>query len=573
MIELGSVQAVVTTEDFSKSIMNGEGAGHKTENEMVQYGNDYHENSSLSDNSASQLSSNLGKLGKENLVYDANIGTEITKVDMLEEFESDGTTKRKTVKETTTTGEANNNDNEESQDEQQKSEVIAEGKNESNLENEENSIANKQNRISPNHHFKQPKPPKNGRSSENAFPRIINSRLQNQGTYPRTKSTTQSSKGTVLISKKGNEAQNDSAEIQSPASKGSLHSRVSIGTVRQNCTIPRPFSLATDKRASLGVRYSGGEIAGVESKRSIMNNAISPLAERRQSATKSASAISETKHLHYVGHKIPSTGASKGRPSSGTSASVSNFRCNEGANNKKESNSELEEKVHAKEGRKHLQAKTKEQPQGQLEKVRKSHSFKATPMPDFYQAAVARKPELKKIPPTRAKSPKLGRRNSSIGLESDGNPSQSHISARLSLGPNSIERRHLQKPRQDNASRTPSKAKSAVNKTMQSSSTTRRDKSVETEYNGSRNPVTPRQKASNIPETGYPSESIENDQIPTNKPVNDSSESSINEEKIIPQEADGVEEKNEPKPKCVRDCFGSSTNEEKVTLQETDAVE
>lgn len=568
MIESGSFQAVVTTEDFSKSIMNEEGAGHKTENEMVQYGNDYHENSSLSDNSASQLSSNLGKLGKENVVYDANIGTEITKVDMLEEFESDGTTKRKTVKETTM-GEANSNDNEESQDEQQKSEVIAIAKNESNLENEEKSIVNKQNRISPNHHFKQPKPPKNGRSSENAFPRIVNSRLQNQGTYPRTKSTTQSSKGTVLISKKGNEAQNDSAEIQSPASKGSLHRRVSIGTVRQNCTIPRPFSLATDKRASLGVRHSGGEIAGVESKRSIMNNAMSPLAERRQSATKSASAVSETKHLHHVGHKIPSTGASKGRPSSGTSASVSN---NEGANNKKESNSELVEKVHAKEGRKHFPAKMKEQPEGQLEKVTKSQSFKATPMPNFYQAAAPPKPELKKIPPTRPKSPKLGRRNSSIGLDSDGNPSQSQISARLSLGHNNIER-HLQKPRQDNASKTPSKAKSAVNMTMQSSSTTRRDKSVESKYNGSRIPVTPRKRASNIPETGYPSESIENDQIPTSKPVNDFSESSINEEKIMPQEADGVEENNAPKPKCVRDCFDSSTNEEKVTLQETDALE
>jgi hypothetical protein len=551
MIELGSDQAVVSTQDFSKSIMNGEGAGHKMENEMAQYGNDYHENSSLFDDPASQLSSNLGKLGKENLVYDANIGTDTTKVDMLEEFESDGTTKRKIVKETTT-GEANNNDDEESQDEQQKSEVIAEGQYESNTKNEENnSTANKQNGISPNHHFKQPKAPKTGTSvlgnSGNAFPQIINSRLQNLGTYPRTKSTTQSNKGTVVMSKKGNEAQDDSAEIPSPASKGSLHRRVSIGTVRKNSTIPRPFSLATEKRASLGARRSGGEVASVESRRPIMNNVISPFAERRQSAIKSASAVSETKHLH---HKTSSTGASKGRPSSGTSASVSNFRCNEQAgNNKKEFNSELEEKFHAEEGRKHLQAKTKEQQEGQLEKVRKSLSFKATPMPHFYQEAAPLKPELKKIPPTRPKSPKLGRRNSSIGLESDVNPSH-----------NNNIKMHLQKPGQDNASKTPSKAKSAVNKTMQSSLTTR-------------NPVTPKHKASNIPETGYLNESTENDKIPPSKPVNDSSESSTNEEKIMPQEADGVEEKNELKPKCGNDCSESSTNEEKVMLQEADAVE
>ena len=142
MIESGSFQAVVTTEDLSKSIMNEEGAGHKTENEMVQYGNDYHENNSLSNDSTSQIYYNLGKLGKQKLVYDENIGTNITKVDMLEEFESGGTTKKKIVKETPT-GEANNNNNEESQDEQQKSKMIAEGKYESNPENEENLTFNK----------------------------------------------------------------------------------------------------------------------------------------------------------------------------------------------------------------------------------------------------------------------------------------------------------------------------------------------------------------------------------------------------------------------------------------------
>lgn len=591
MIELESVQ------DFSKSIMNGEGAGHKTENENIS-----------SDDPASQLSSNLGKLGKENLVYDVNIETETTKEDMLEEFETEGTTKRKIVQETT--GEANNNDDEDPQDEQQKSEVIAEGQYEFNTKNEENnSTANKKIGSSPNHNFKQPKPPKAGASllgnSRNASPRTINSRPQILGTYTRTNSTTQSSKGTVLMSRKGNEARDDNAEISLPASKDSLHRRVSVGTVRQNATIPRPFSLATDKRASLGVRHSSGEVAGVESRRPIMNNVIAPFAERRQSATKSASAVSETKHLQHVGHKIPPTGASKGRPSSGTSASVSNFKCNERAElNKKEFSSEFEEKFHAKEGRKQLQAKTKDQQEGQsenarkslsfkvtpipsfyreaappkpelkkgqqegqLENVRKSLSFKATPMPSFYREAAPPKPELKKIPPTRPKSPKLGRRNSSSGLDSDGNPSQSHISARSSLGHNNIER-HLQKPRQDNASKTPSKANSAVKKSTQSLLTTRPDNSVKTKYNGSRNPDTPKQEASDIPETGYP-----NDQIPTNMPVNDSSESSTNEGKIVPQEVDGVQEKNELKPKSATDCSESSTNEEKVILQETDAVE
>lgn len=559
MIDIESVQAVVSTQDFSKNTMNGEGASFKMENE-----------NSSSDDPASQLSSNIGTLGKENLVYDANIETETRNVDMPKEFESEATTQRKIVQETT--GEANNNDDEDPQDKQQKSEVIAEGQYESNTKNEDNnSTANKKNGSSPNNHFKQPKPPKTGASllgnSRNAFPRTINSRPQNLGTFTRTNSTTQSSKGTVLMSRKGNEARDDNAEVSSPASKGLLHRRVSVGTVRQNSTIPRPFSLATDKRASLGVRHSSGEVAGVESRRSIMNNVTTPFAERRQSTTKSASAVSETKHLQHVGHKIPSTGASKGRPSSGTSASVSNFRCNEQTDNKKEFNSELEEKFHAKEGRKQLQAKTKEQQEGQIENMRKSVSFKATPMPNFYREAAPPKPVLKKIPPTRPKSPKLGRRNSSTGLDSNGNSSQSHISARSSLGHNNIER-HLQKPSQDNASKTPSKADSAVKKSTQSLLTTKPDKSVKTKYNGSRNSVAPKQEALDIPDTGYP-----NDKIATSKPVNQCSESSTNEEKIVPQEADGVEEENELKPKSASDCSKSSTNEEKVMLQEADAIE
>lgn len=184
-------------------------------------------------------------------------------------------------------------------------------------------------------------------------------------------------------------------------------SKSCIKTTKKQCTVPQPFALATAKRASCGNSATKSPKINFSQMRVSEKHDMVP----RKPLQAKNKEHSDEEDSSSVASSSP-TLTRRNKPKT-TVAFAPVFKSTERAEKRKEYCMKLEEKQQALKAEKNeCEARNREEVEEVIKQLRKSLTFKASPMPSFYHEGPSLKVELRKAPPSGAKSPKLGGRKS-----------------------------------------------------------------------------------------------------------------------------------------------------------------
>ncbi|KAL6647291.1 hypothetical protein ACP70R_014728 [Stipagrostis hirtigluma subsp. patula] len=212
--------------------------------------------------------------------------------------------------------------------------------------------------------------------------------------------------------------QQKSSLPNSPAKPGTAGEQGSSHSVPESCAI------ATERRSSgagncapVAHPTSSGEKFSDKSSTSPRSMAKkSPSVTPRKPLQSDTTSHSQDEDSYSVTSSFLFYGSYKARAGKTKKTTVPvapTFVCANRAEKRGEFYTKLEEKRKALEEEKlQAEARKKEEEEEALRQLRKNLVVRAKPMPSFYQEGPPPKVELKKVPPTRAKSPKLSRRKS-----------------------------------------------------------------------------------------------------------------------------------------------------------------